>query len=233
MRPVNKGSVPKDKTGHPKVFRVYAEARADLIERMGQYCSYCNQKLGASLAIEHVKPKSLHPDLATDWDNFLLACVNCNSHKSSKAVALDDYLWPDVHNTHLAYEYHRDGTISIAPGLSPAIARRAQKLLDLVQLQVTPDTPKASDRRWKNRNATYLKALESLALYKQAKNKGAALEFEKMLAMWATDAGFFSIWMHVFRAHPTVTTRFIQAFAGTAPDAFDGKARPQKRTACL
>ena len=89
MRPVLRGSRPVDDNGNEKLLREHKKARPDLIARIGQYCSYCEMKLDATLDVEHVQPKKHHPDLRLEWNNFLLACKNCNSTKSDKDVVLD------------------------------------------------------------------------------------------------------------------------------------------------
>ncbi|MCW1941660.1 HNH endonuclease [Bacillus anthracis] len=77
------------------------------MDRIGSYCSYCERSLGGNVAVEHIQPKSLHKELALTWDNFLLACVNCNSIKSNQSINLEEYLWPDKDNTLLAFHYGR------------------------------------------------------------------------------------------------------------------------------
>ncbi|MEP7375997.1 MAG: HNH endonuclease [Chitinophagaceae bacterium] len=88
MRPVARGPRPKDLSGNDVTFTSYGNARGALIERMGQYCSYCNQKLPASLAVEHVQPKDPVPALELEWTNFLLGCTNCNSAKALASLIL-------------------------------------------------------------------------------------------------------------------------------------------------
>lgn len=197
---------------------------------MGQYCAYCNHKLPASLAVEHVQPKALEPQLELEWGNFLLGCTNCNSIKGDKPVALTDFLWPDVHNTHLAFDYTADGKVSIKPTLSGEVKVKAQNLLDLVGLQKYPNEPTASDRRWQNRKETFIVANTALLLYSQASAKGAAEEFEDLLGFLAAQNGFFSIWIQIFDDYPSVKHKIISAFTGTAPNCFDGNLNPTYRT---
>ncbi|KQK26102.1 hypothetical protein AR438_11005 [Chryseobacterium aquaticum] len=233
MRPVERGPVPLEADGSNKVFTSYGNARRDLIDRMGQYCAYCNQKLPSSLAVEHVQPKSLNPTLELEWSNFLLGCTNCNSTKGAQPVNLPDYLWPDVHNTHMAFSYTPDGKIDVNPALSDALKVKAQKMLDLVGLQNYPDNATASDRRWLNRKEAFVKANLALLLYQSASAKGAAEECEKLLGFWACDNGFFSIWMQVFNAYPTVKRQIVLSFKGTADTCFDTDVNPLQRTAEL
>lgn len=72
-----------------RIAAVYAKARRDLITNIGQYCSYCEMPLGASLAVEHMLPKKWFPLFSVGWNNFLLACPICNSIKSDNPN-LDD-----------------------------------------------------------------------------------------------------------------------------------------------
>lgn len=65
MRPIDRGMCPKDITGNIKKFSKYQDARGDLIDKLGEYCSYCEMQLDASLAVEHVQPKS-NPTIAIE-----------------------------------------------------------------------------------------------------------------------------------------------------------------------
>lgn len=233
MRPVERGAPPTKADGTPKNYSSYGTARADLIERMGQYCSYCNQKLPASLAVEHVRPKILDPALTLEWDNFLLGCTNCNSSKGDTPVTLDQYLWPDLHNTHLAFDYTADGKVNVKAGLAAETTKKAQNLLKLVGLQKYPRTATASDRRWLNRKDAFTKADAAMRLYLSAASKGAAPEFEEALGLWASDNGFFSIWMSVFDAYPGAKRRIAEAFTGTAPNSLNADFTFRNRTAEL
>jgi len=94
MRSVEKGTVPTDANGQPKQYSEYQQARPDLISRLGEYCSFCEGHIAANLAVEHILPKNWHPQLELSWDNFLIACTNCNSTKGNKDIDLADYYWP-------------------------------------------------------------------------------------------------------------------------------------------
>ena len=64
--------------------RIQEAVQRGLIARIGSYCSYCGMRLDACLAVEHIQPKVLRPDLLTTWINLLLSCANCNSVKGGK-----------------------------------------------------------------------------------------------------------------------------------------------------
>ena len=140
MRPIIKGEHPSE-SGQTKLFKEYQQARKDLIDRLGQYCSYCEMKLDASLAVEHVQPKSLYPALERQWNNFLLACTNCNSTKGSQDIILSDYYWPDEDNTFRAFTYLQGGLVRPHPQLNNQEKFKAEATLKLTGLDklFTPD----------------------------------------------------------------------------------------------
>lgn len=56
-----------------------------LLEQMccgGRRCAYCEDSLARE--IEHIWPKSLYPELAFQWPNYLYACDSCNSKKGAQ-----------------------------------------------------------------------------------------------------------------------------------------------------
>ena len=105
MRSVQRGPRPTGNDGSRISFQKYGQAkgplREHLIERIGEYCSYC-ERCG-DLHVEHVIPKSKAKNLETEWSNLLLGCVNCNSRKSNKNDSRDGYLWPDRDDTFNAF----------------------------------------------------------------------------------------------------------------------------------
>lgn len=215
MRPVVRGSCPQDEHGVDLVFGSYAQARGALIARLGECCSYCEMQLDASLAVEHVQPKkppgaaAVLPERALAWNNFLLACTNCNSTKGDTDVLLNDYLWPDRDDTFHSLTYSEGGLVHCAHGPEQA---RAQKLLDLVGLQKMPDTAEASDRRWSNRREAWDMAVH-------AKKRLARCNIDDMrdqIIDTVKAKGFWSVWMTVFSDDADMVARLMDAFPGTA-----------------
>jgi uncharacterized protein (TIGR02646 family) len=52
-------------------------------------CNYCEHNEAAD--IEHIYPKSFFPEFTFAWDNYLLACKQCNSgYKLDKCYVLDE-----------------------------------------------------------------------------------------------------------------------------------------------
>lgn len=222
MRPVIRGTCPTQDDGTDVVFNAYPMARGKLIERLGECCSYCEVHLDTSLAVEHVQPKKPPGAVANDpirelcWDNFLLACTNCNSTKDNVDVVLDDYLWPDRDNTFLALTYKPGGLVEAAPGHNNI---RAERTINLVGLHKKPSDREqettASDRRWNNRREAWDIAIES-------KQNLAQLNHPVMRAQIVLQIqGFWSVWMTVFRDDPDMLERILAHIPGTATHCFD------------
>lgn len=222
MRPVIRGACPTGADGRVVVFKAYAMARGKLIERLGECCSYCEVHLDTSLAIEHVQPKKPPGAIANDlvrelsWDNFLLACTNCNSTKDNKDVVLDDYMWPDRDNTFLALIYKQGGLVEAAPGHDNVRATRTIRLVGLHKVpSVNDQENEASDRRWNNRREAWDIALES-------KQNLFELDHPKMRDQIVLQIqGFWSIWMTVFKDDSDMLRRILDRIPGTAKHCFD------------
>lgn len=234
MRPVDKGPWPIDPgTGQQKKYSPYGTAKRDLLNRLGHYCSYCEQNLPGGAEVEHIQPKSLVPALMEDWDNFLLGCKNCNTVKGNKTVDVNDYYWPDKHNTSLIFTCNKAGVIEPAANLTPAQKILAQNMIALVGLdKVTPNPgtkayDTASDLRHENRLKSKI-----LAEDYEAKYSIATVQVKQIMAICLVDIvrgdGFWSVWMNVFKNHTEIKLAFIQGFTNTA-NCFDANGDPVNR----
>lgn len=237
MRPVDRGDWPKS-GGVNVVFTEYGDARRWLYDRLGHYCSYCNRRL-ESAAVEHVRPKSHHPASETDWENFLLACVNCNSHKGSFDVNLGDYFWPDRDNTMRAFAYHESGRVSVAPALvGTALECIASRTLALTGLDCvpkldpggevpTPNTdPKAADLRYERRRAVWAMALD-------ARNdllQNPSPHTQRLVLTAVREAGYWPIWYVNLCDLPGMRDALIAAVPNTSELCFDATGAPIPRT---
>ncbi|WP_338846611.1 HNH endonuclease [Massilia sp. W12] len=221
MRPVDKGPAPQQ-------FTNYQDACAPLEQRLGRYCSFCERLLETHLAVEHVMPKSRHKDLALEWDNFLLACVNCNSSKGSKPVlrpphAKHTHLWPDEHNTLLAFKYI-GGWVEVGlardhPAFS--LAEETVQLLGLDKYEGNPDPnrqPTEADRRWSTREI-----VRSVAERSRQNLRNADSPFMRdQIIQTALARGGFSIWFATFADDADMQQRLLDAFPSSAKNCFDG-----------
>lgn len=224
MRPLDRGAA-------PQVFTDYADAKPFLVSRLGDYCSYCERPIKTNLAVEHVLPKSLHPDLELEWSNFLLGCVNCNSTKGKKPVDRTKCLLPDQDNTFLAYRYEDSGQVVSHSNLADGIREKAEALLALTGLNKFPTTfPdgvqfEAALERWQQRSQAWSDAEMSLGVFENNNTS----EVADLIVTLARNTGFSSVWMEVFAEHPNMLVRFIQAFPGTAADCFDHSGQSVNR----
>lgn len=223
MRPVTRGAA-------PRTYTAYGQALDDLVTRLGSYCSYCERRLPTSLAVEHVVPKSLTPELETVWENFLLGCTNCNSVKLAQPTNKRDFLWPDLDNTLAAYTYAAGGFIEVTAGLTATLKRKATKLLVLVGLDRHEASghprPAPRDKRWQQRDEVWNAAL--LCRDRLAR-LGNSQDARDLVIEAAVAYGFFSVWMTVFAADSPIRQMLIQRFIGTAADCFDAAFNHQPR----
>jgi uncharacterized protein (TIGR02646 family) len=212
MRPVDKGI-------NSTVFAHYQEAKHDLLERLGEYCSYCERS--TDLAVEHLEPKSKYPERETEWANFLLGCNNCNATKKDKDTRTATYLFPDDVNTAHAFIYGPDAQVEVNPALSDDDRQAAQRTLELVGLEkVPPHDSRRRDDRWRKRDRAWNKAQESYNnLRKQPSN-----EMRQQIVLTALENGFFSVWMAVFAEDRQMRDLLIQSFPGTRTNCFDANS---------
>ena len=223
MRPVARGQSPQ--AGD---FENYDEAKPELVSRLGRYCSYCERPIATSLAVEHIQPKGLpaYAHLEDRWENFLLACVNCNSTKLNKDVLLESTLLPDRDNTFAAFDYPSDGHVTpsaevMAAGLEgmaratlalTGLDKKIVKVLDANGKQVALDRVAQRLEVWGIAIEAHVDVIGSQG--NEAVRKGAIRT--------AQTSGFFSIWMTVFQNDIDMRSRLIDAFAGTrASQCFD------------
>lgn len=222
MRPIDKGSSPYDRI--PK----YQDAEPYLEKRIGAYCSFCEMHVTNAMAVEHKESKNSGGAL-TDWNNLLLSCAYCNSRKWEKIKKgdLDKWLWPDQHNTFLAFTYENalpKVNESYLRSVSEDVLMRARAIMEDLALDYKPegtDKSKYRDKRWQNR----FRALTIAEDYKKSWSKNGKSEDEEdqltNICNTAEQAGFFSIWMMVFEDEPKVKRALLEAFKGTSMECFD------------
>lgn len=218
MRPVLRGDAPKNAHGDDIPVQDYTEAKPELLRRLGPYCSYCERYFAGSLHIEHKLPREHNEPLALDWGNLLLSCGNCNSCKGHDDIHLDDYYWPDSHNTARAFRYTSRGAVEPADGLDDEKLERAQATLRLLGLDKHPGgtaRPTDVDGRSVQRRHRWGLAEHFHRLFEAGQTD------IDTIAVLVADRGFLSVWMTVFRNHPAVLKRLIAELPGTDPCCFE------------
>ncbi|MFN7919663.1 MAG: HNH endonuclease [Bryobacteraceae bacterium] len=227
MRPIRRGLSPTTSD-----FAKYQDAKPELVARLGPYCSFCERSLPAGLAVEHIQAKDLNEyrHLERTWSNFLLACVNCNSTKSTTNVTPGQYVLPDRDNTFAVFLYAADGSITVHDSMEPGIRALAERTLKLVGLG------KAA-HLWKDANGRAValdRMSQRMQAWSQAEVARADIEsnprneaLKRQVLELAKSTGFFSVWMSVFSGHPGMRRRLIEAFPGTNESGcFDSRGDP-------
>lgn len=214
MRPVQRGASPQTED-----FADYQDAKPELVARLGLYCSFCERRIPTLLAVEHIRPKSKYPQLAGRWDNFLLACVNCNSTKGDEYVQPAAMLLPDRDNTFAALHYSPDGSVQASPALHDAgLQSLAEATLALTGLhRPAPNTPDAQGQqvaldRQSQRMQVWLMA--QIAHDELAEAPDHEL-LRRSIVRQALAEGFFSVWMTVFADDADMRQRLVTHFPGT------------------
>lgn len=210
MRPVDKTLFTSNKIEYD----VYGDAKPDLFAAIGGYCSFCErQGFSSALAVEHIEHKDKHPEKEKLWDNFLLACANCNSIKGTKEIDFSKIILPHLHDTCVPFQYLESGYIRVRDGIGES--EKAKALVALVGLDRRPGHPEYStkDTRWQERK----KVWELCNRYVIKYQKGCDIETIVDLAI---SNGFWSIWMSAFEAFPEVKKELILNFKGTRKSCF-------------
>lgn len=219
---------PIDKTPDRGSFPKYEDAQQPLTGLLGAYCSYCERWIASAIHVEHKLPKSDYPVEKLKWANFLLSCNNCNSGKGHGKLILDDYVWPDVDNTFLAFQYDAEGRVLARTGLVNDLDSKVHRTWKMLGFDRHPDRltagmqePTKKDLRWLHRREAWQRAtrLKNGLAVSDTQERRAAI------ADMATERGMFSIWMTVFENDVDIRQRLIVAFPGTAGQCFDAHGR--------
>lgn len=78
--------------------RCYADAeiKAALEEEAHEKCAYCESRVNHVYPgdVEHIRPKSKHPELICAWENLTYACWQCNHDKGQYCSDLEPLVNP-------------------------------------------------------------------------------------------------------------------------------------------
>lgn len=222
MKPVSKGNAPMNYAG-------YDAAKPDLIAQIGQQCSYCEAPGDPqALHVEHIYPKGPHPERKTNWDNFLIACITCNSYKNihlgnKRRRGLEKrYLWPHLDNTFSAFEYFQDGRVIINAALGADLQKTANAIHEMVGILRSP----AKARRYAKLGIAYdgvdkrKEAWKIVLSQRTVYLSNPTPDGVVAIADAAPRLGYFSIWMKAFEACPEIRRALITAFKAD-PACFD------------
>jgi hypothetical protein len=248
MRPIQKWAVghinPKTQKAILEKYKLSSDAKPDLDDNLGPYCSYCevfnkDNQVDHIVSQDQIDKKKLPKDMKFLWDNFISTCSKCNGkgNKTNKDVDFEKMYFPDRNNTFMAFTYGEGFVVTVNPNLSPKQQLKAQALMDLVGLDKFPipslnskySNPKypkfdkRRDNRWMHRDEAWQYADRYLTKYEKGQVDADSV------ANVADRRGCFSVWFTVFMAHKDVKKALIDRFEGTARDCFDGDYNPIPR----
>ena len=234
MRPIERGQVPKNDDKMSKTVTDYRNWRKDLIERLGNYCSFCEMRLNDSPQVEHVVAQNLDPKLALKWTNLLLACGPCNRAKSNHPCPPQTHYLPTRHNTFLPFLF----SITTNPRQSNEAASfvvvntnlqanqqiKAQNTLSLCQLDTDftaiGSEQRVTDLRWRYRLEAIKKAKMCRQDWDDWAHQTVPTQFIRLLIAVAK-GGFWSVWFKVFEDVQAIREALVTEFVGTATTCFD------------
>ena len=67
-------------------------ALGNLYEAYDRVCAYTSRELTHSGSVDHYRPKSKHPHLAYEWDNYRLARQTINARKGESEEVVDPFI---------------------------------------------------------------------------------------------------------------------------------------------
>lgn len=86
----------------------HPDIKEKLFASSHQKCAFCEAKPAESgnIEVEHFKPKSLYPELAFEWDNFLPVCRKCNVSKSNHDTGKEPIVNPCSDDPETIFTYN-------------------------------------------------------------------------------------------------------------------------------
>lgn len=203
MRPVEKGIA-------PNVYNQHGDARHDLASRIGYYCSYCEMGVKNMIEVEHVHPVN-KGGAPLNWNNYLLSCRYCNAVKNDDNSSRAGYLWPDIDNTDLAFDYSEINVIEPKGALPLNVNTYAQATIGLMGLDRKPGGtvgPTFADTRWRSREEVWTIAKDNYNNWLDA----PVLAMARSIASCSL-IGHYSIWHEVFKYIPMVITEIDSVYS--------------------
>lgn len=224
-----------NKPGNP----IFDEVKATLTRMCSgaRRCAYCEDSCADE--VEHIRPKSLYPEVVFAWMNYLYACGICNRHKDNHfAVFADDtglltnvsrakkapvvppiagkpvFIDPRIEDPTEFLSLDLRDTFWFLPRARPGTVEhaRAEYTIRELRLNLRDILPGA-------RRSAYLDYLNHLKVYVHDKSQGMSKQHLDMLAGQVRARQHPSVWFEMKRQHklfPELVLPFSKA-----PEALD------------
>lgn len=124
-------NIPLDVKNSMWIHYRHKDIKEALFKSSYQKCAFCESKPEESgnIEVEHFKPKSLYPDLAFDWNNFLPVCRKCNESKRDHDTGKEPIVNPCLDDPETIFTYSFLNMVSIDD--KNQIADRTIEICDL------------------------------------------------------------------------------------------------------
>jgi HNH endonuclease len=136
--------------------REWLDLRYRVLQKSGGSCKLCGCRASADnpIQVDHIKPRSLHPELALAESNLQPLCKNCNQGKSNK----DDTDWRWKFSRELVD--HTKRKVAVLASASPLQKAKLEQLGWLKQNDVDPQIGREAEKQyralWKEIEADWL-----------------------------------------------------------------------------
>lgn len=198
-------------------------------------CGYCEDS--AADEIEHIKPKSLYPELTFVWLNYLYACGPCNTSKSSKFAVFDF----QTGNLVDVQRKPKAPIVPPAPGTPALIDPRVEDPSDFLFLDLgstfcfsprtdidpvehqrakyTIDVLGLNERAYLRigRKQAYFDFIAHLKQYRTERDRGASQTQLRAMQRHILGRPHPTVWMEMKRQHAAI--RLLKKLFGAVPEA--------------
>ena len=66
--------------------RAWKMLRNRVFRKYGRICMRCDVQGNIPIQVDHIKPKSLYPNLALEFSNMQVLCIDCNRWKGTRTI---------------------------------------------------------------------------------------------------------------------------------------------------
>lgn len=223
MRPINQGNKPQ------KAVAVHRDYFDNMKGNIGCFCSYCERPLpNSELQVEHIRSRSTNREYLLCWNNLLLSCFTCNSHKEKSEkkeenindLNVGDYAFPHIYDTYHLIDYPSPTYMPVCSKDAEANYRpKVEKLLQLLHLSNDTNLTEAELLQENEIPSYRIKVGEEAEELKRDLGINYTEEqiecTKKKIKRCIESKGFWSIWMKYFEDIDEIKLMLLDLIPGT------------------
>jgi len=136
--------------------REWLDLRYRVLQKAAGSCKLCGCRATADnpIQVDHIKPRSLHPELALVESNMQVLCQSCNKGKSNKDDT--DWRWKASHELTAGMNRRAAILASADPGQKAKLEQLGWLRQNDVDLQIRREAEKQYKALWKEVEADWL-----------------------------------------------------------------------------